>query len=108
MDWDRSSELLITSVTPNGDLGPHYRSHDCSVCLLVLSSTSNLRQLRASTINPSRGADMVLELVGSSAALRLAFDALRPMGNLSSVGVHTDQAFPFGPVDGYNKNIRYL
>ena len=56
----------------------------------------------------SRGADMVLELVGSSAALRLAFDALRPMGNLSSVGVHTDQAFPFGPVDGYNKNIRYL
>jgi|LauGreSBDMM110SN_4_FD.fasta_scaffold270044_1 threonine dehydrogenase-like Zn-dependent dehydrogenase len=51
---------------------------------------------------------MVLELVGSSAALRLAFDALRPMGSLSSVGVHTEPAFPFSPVDGYNKNIRYL
>lgn len=51
---------------------------------------------------------MVLELVGSGAALRLAFDALRPMGSLSSVGVHTDASFPFSPQDGYNKNIRYL
>ena len=47
-------------------------------------------------------------MVGSASALRLAFDALRPMGSLSSVGVHTDAAFPFGPQDGYNKNIRYL
>ena len=50
-----------------------------------------------------RGADAVLELVGSPAALRLAFDALRPGGVLSSVGCHTAQTFPFTPVEAYNK-----
>ena len=36
-----------------------------------------------------RGADCVLEVVGSPAALRLAFDLVRPGGTLSSVGCHT-------------------
>lgn len=54
-----------------------------------------------------RGADTVLEVVGASSALRLAFDLLRPMGTLSSVGVHTDLGFPFSPVNGYDKNLSY-
>eukprot|EP00879_Flechtneria_rotunda_P023268 GHRR01024611.1.p2 GENE.GHRR01024611.1~~GHRR01024611.1.p2 ORF type:complete len:139 (-),score=50.38 GHRR01024611.1:712-1128(-) len=54
-----------------------------------------------------RGADVALELVGSVAALQLGFDLLRPAGVLSSIGVHTEQQFPFTPVDAYNKNITY-
>jgi threonine dehydrogenase-like Zn-dependent dehydrogenase len=52
-----------------------------------------------------RGADVTLELVGSSGALRLAFQLLRPGGVLSSIGVHTDAQWPFSPVDAYNKNL---
>jgi threonine dehydrogenase-like Zn-dependent dehydrogenase len=51
-----------------------------------------------------RGADVALELVGSSAAFKLCFELLRPAGVLSSIGVHTDPAFPFAAMDAYNKN----
>ncbi len=51
-----------------------------------------------------RGADCVMEAVGADAALRLAFDVLRPGGTLSSVGVNTTEAFPFTPGEVYNKN----
>jgi threonine dehydrogenase-like Zn-dependent dehydrogenase len=54
-----------------------------------------------------RGADGVLETVGSRDAARLAFDLLRPGGVLSTVGVHTDPTFPFTPADAYNKNLTY-
>lgn len=35
-----------------------------------------------------RGADMIVEAVGHSAALRTAFDLVRPFGVISSIGVH--------------------
>lgn len=50
-----------------------------------------------------RGADVVLECVGSG-ALRHAFDLVRPAGVVSSVGVQTAASFPFTPVDAYDKN----
>lgn len=43
-------------------------------------------RVRAAT--DGRGADVVLEVVGSSSALRLAFELLRPWGTISSIGVH--------------------
>lgn len=58
-------------------------------------------------ITGGRGADGVMEAVGSENSLRLAFDLLRPGGVLSSVGVHTSEKFSFSPVEGYNKNITY-
>ncbi|KXZ48611.1 hypothetical protein GPECTOR_26g514 [Gonium pectorale] len=54
-----------------------------------------------------RGADVVLEAVGSNGALRLAYDLVRPMGTISSVGVNTSSSFPFSPVDAYNKNVTF-
>ena len=54
-----------------------------------------------------RGADAVMEVVGSSDALRLAIDLLRPGGTISSVGVHTAQHFSFSPGEAYDKNIIY-
>jgi threonine dehydrogenase-like Zn-dependent dehydrogenase len=47
-------------------------------------------------------------VVGAPGALRTAFDALRPGGVLSSVGVHTAATFPWSPVEGYDKNLTYV
>jgi len=54
-----------------------------------------------------RGADAVMEVVGSPEALRLAIDILRPGGTISSVGVHTAKNFSFSPGEAYDKNLVY-
>jgi len=54
-----------------------------------------------------RGADAVMEAVGSADALRLAIDLLRPGGTISSVGVHTANNFSFSPGEAYDKNLVY-
>ena len=54
-----------------------------------------------------RGADAIMEVVGSPDALRLAIDLLRPGGTISSVGVHTSQNFSFSPSEAYDKNLVY-
>jgi threonine dehydrogenase-like Zn-dependent dehydrogenase len=54
-----------------------------------------------------RGADAVLEAVGSGQAVRLAVDLVRQGGIVSSVGVCTDQHLAFSPVEAYNKNMTY-
>jgi threonine dehydrogenase-like Zn-dependent dehydrogenase len=38
-----------------------------------------------------RGADMVVEVVGLSPALRTAFELVRPFGVISSIGVHNGE-----------------
>lgn len=54
-----------------------------------------------------RGADGVLEAVGSPEATRVALDLVRPGGVVSSVGVHTEAQFAFSPVEAYDKNLTY-
>ncbi len=54
-----------------------------------------------------RGADAVLEVVGSPEATRLAFDLVRPGGIVSAVGVHTEAEFAFSPAEAYDKNLTY-
>ncbi len=54
-----------------------------------------------------RGADGVIEAVGSAAAERLGMDLVRPGGTLCVTGVHTDKAYSFSPVEAYNKNLIY-
>ena len=54
-----------------------------------------------------RGADGVMEVVGSCDALRLAIDMIRPGGTISSVGVHTENHFAFSPGEAYDKNLVY-
>ena len=55
----------------------------------------------------SRGADVVLEAVGSPQASRLAADLVRPGGTIAAVGVHTEEHFAFSPVEAYDKNLTY-
>ncbi|KAF5834241.1 chaperonin 10-like protein [Dunaliella salina] len=64
-----------------------------------------LATVRAGT--EGRGADVALELVGTSQALRLGFDCIRPGGTLSSIGVNTDAAFPFSPQEAYGKQLTF-
>ena len=53
----------------------------------------------------SRGADAVLEVVGSAEASRLAFDLVRPGGTVAIAGVHHEDRFAFSPVEAYDKNL---
>ena len=54
-----------------------------------------------------RGADAVLEAVGSTQAARLAFDLVRPGGIISTAGVHHESAFPFSPAQAYDRNLTW-
>jgi len=54
-----------------------------------------------------RGADSVLEVVGSPDATRLAVELVRPGGVVSAVGVHTEPNFAFSPGEAYDKNLTY-
>jgi len=54
-----------------------------------------------------RGADAVMEVVGSHNAGRMAMALLRPGGIISMVGVCTSNNMFFSPTDAYNKNLTY-
>lgn len=54
-----------------------------------------------------RGADAVLEAVGSAPSLKLAYDLVRPGGTVSAAGVCTEQQLPFSPTQAYDKNLTY-
>jgi threonine dehydrogenase-like Zn-dependent dehydrogenase len=54
-----------------------------------------------------RGADAVMEAVGSGGAAKLAYDLLRPGGTISVVGVCNDEHMAFSPVQAYDKNVTY-
>lgn len=46
---------------------------------------------RIKEVTDGRGADVVIEVVGLSAALRTAYDVIRPFGFISSIGVHNGE-----------------
>lgn len=52
-----------------------------------------------------RGADIVIEVVGLSPALRTAFNLIRPWGIISSIGVHNGEV-PWTGNEAYGKNLR--
>jgi threonine dehydrogenase-like Zn-dependent dehydrogenase len=83
---------------------------------LALAETFGATPIDARVVDPlaivreateERGADAVLEVVGSPEATRLAFDLVRPGGIISAVGVHTEAAFAFSPTEAYDKNLTY-
>lgn len=72
---------------------------------LQLASAADLARVREAS--GGRGADAVLEAVGSPAATRLAYELLRPGGTISAAGVHTEEHFAFSPGEAYDKNLCY-
>lgn len=64
---------------------------------------SGLEQ-RVKELTDGRGADAVIEVVGHSSALDMAFKLLRPWGVISSVGVHNGE-IPWTGNQAYGKNL---
>ncbi|KAF2400180.1 alcohol dehydrogenase [Trichodelitschia bisporula] len=60
---------------------------------------------RVLELTEGRGADLVIEVVGLSPALKMGFELLRPWGVLSSVGVHNGE-IPWTGNQAYGKNLR--
>ncbi|KAG5928937.1 hypothetical protein E4U42_007642 [Claviceps africana] len=52
-----------------------------------------------------RGADIVVEVVGLSPALRTAFELVRPFGVISSIGVHNAEAELMKEIKHYNAHV---
>ena len=59
---------------------------------------------RVKELTSGRGADAVIEVVGHSSALDMAFNLLRPWGVISSVGVHNGE-IPWTGNQAYGKNL---
>jgi threonine dehydrogenase-like Zn-dependent dehydrogenase len=62
---------------------------------------------RIRELTEGRGADSVVEAVGSPQASRLAYDLVRPGGILAAVGVHNEPHLAFAPGEAYDKNLTY-
>jgi threonine dehydrogenase-like Zn-dependent dehydrogenase len=60
---------------------------------------------RVKELTNGRGADVIVEVVGLSPALRMGFELVRPWGTISSVGVHNGEV-PWTGNEAYNKNLR--
>jgi len=52
---------------------------------------------RIKGVTDGRGADVVIEVVGLSPALKTAFDLIRPWGIISSIGVHNGEVCSKSP-----------
>ncbi|RMJ17473.1 hypothetical protein CDV36_002870 [Fusarium kuroshium] len=59
---------------------------------------------RVKELSGGRGADVVIEVVGHSSALKMGFELLRPWGTISSVGVHNGE-IPWTGNQAYGKNL---
>ncbi|OQN96674.1 hypothetical protein B0A48_17314 [Cryoendolithus antarcticus] len=68
----------------------------------ILLSDNPVDKIKAAT--GGRGADVVMEVVGHADAFMLAFDMIRPFGQISSIGVHTEQLNLNGLLC-YGKNV---
>lgn len=60
---------------------------------------------RVKSLTDGRGADIAIEVVGHSSALRMGFELLRPWGVISSIGVHNGE-IPWTGNEAYGKNLR--
>lgn len=54
-----------------------------------------------------RGADGVVEAVGSPQASKVAYGLVRPGGTIAAVGVHVEDRLAFTPGEIYDKNLTY-
>jgi len=100
LDCDAEKIFAIDAVPARLELAKKFGATPIN-----FSHQSAINVLKEAT--DGRGADAVLEVVGSEAAGRSAFDLVRPGGIISTVGVHTEKHIGFSPVEAYDKNITY-
>ncbi|EPS31666.1 hypothetical protein PDE_06623 [Penicillium oxalicum 114-2] len=92
--------IAIDSVKPRLELAERLGAESWN----FQENEDGLRK-RVKELTDNRGADIVIEVVGHSSALRMGFEMLRPWGVLSSVGVHNGE-IPWTGNEAYGKNLR--
>ena len=61
----------------------------------------------AAEVTSGLGVPSVMEFVGLPDAQRIAFESVRPGGNLATIGCHCTPDFAFSPSQAYDKNLNY-
>jgi threonine dehydrogenase-like Zn-dependent dehydrogenase len=69
---------------------------------VILLNGDPVSKIKAAT--DGRGADVVMEVVGHADALMLSLDLIRPWGQISSIGVHTEK-LELNGLNLYGKNV---
>ncbi|KAF1986819.1 GroES-like protein [Aulographum hederae CBS 113979] len=92
--------FAVDSVEPRLDLAKSLGAEP----LNFMKDDEGLRK-RILEVTEGRGADVVIEVVGLTPALKLGFELLRPWGVISSVGVHNGE-IPWTGNQAYGKNLR--
>jgi threonine dehydrogenase-like Zn-dependent dehydrogenase len=96
--------FALDTVPERLALAERYGAEPLNV-LLQDGKEDALARIRDAT--EGRGADAVVEAVGSPQATRLAFDLVRPGGTIGAVGVHAESHLAFAPGEVYDKNLTY-
>lgn len=100
LDLGAGAVLAIDSIPERLELAERYGAR-----ALVLGRDDLSAAVRAST--DGRGADVVLEVVGSPQASALAYELVRLGGTISAPGVHNEAHFAITPGQLYDKNLTY-
>jgi 2-desacetyl-2-hydroxyethyl bacteriochlorophyllide A dehydrogenase len=100
LDLGAARVFAIDSVPARLALAARFGAHaiDRSAC----DPVSAVREA-----TEGRGADAVLEAVGSPASHRAALDLVRAGGTIAVVGVHNEESFAFTPAELYDRNLTY-
>jgi threonine dehydrogenase-like Zn-dependent dehydrogenase len=70
---------------------------------VAIEDGGGVEQVRA--LSAGRGADVVLEAVGTDAALRTALEVARPRGSVVAVGAHHSEAMPFSTRQAFAREL---
>ncbi|KAK1139708.1 hypothetical protein N8T08_000515 [Aspergillus melleus] len=100
LEWKPKHLIAVDSVPSRLELAERLGAEPWN----FQKHADGLRQ-RVMDLTEGRGADVAIEVVGLSAALRSSFDLLRPWGTISSVGVHND-SIPWTGNEAYGKNLK--
>ncbi len=92
--------LAVDSVPERLELATRYGAR-----ALALGRDDVVAAVRAAS--EGRGADVVLEVVGSPQASALAYELVRVGGTISAPGVHNEPHFAITPGQMYDKNLTY-
>ncbi len=74
---------------------------------VAVAAEESAARAAVNAVSEGRGADSILECVGSAAAGQLAFELVRVGGAIGAVGVHHESHFAFSPGQAYDKNLSY-
>ncbi|EGN98107.1 hypothetical protein SERLA73DRAFT_91326 [Serpula lacrymans var. lacrymans S7.3] len=92
-------EKMNAIISTIANKGPHLHS-------IAVASIDESKDIVEKWTN-GLGCNAVLEVVGNTSALTLAYELVRPFGSISAVGVHSGNQIPFSGRQLYDKNVSF-